>query len=311
MKATITRMALAMAGSVLCLGQLHAEELGYSELEARLTKIENQLDGQNALQQAGYCCDSVSGCCDTSCCDACGGAGCDYCCGGGYYNAFTTSCWTYYSEVQLIWLRAHFPEATLFKLEETNEISPRFVFGAENDCGFGGRIRYWYYDHDTNFQNIPGAISFRMNVLDLEATQRFQGNRSDVVLSGGVRVASWDINADNILRLDSNLLGLTMAVDMRTQLVSRCDRELNLVGGGRMSLLGGDWDGELFQIFDFEFLDDNFMVWEIYAGAEYGICYNDLYLYSRLAYEVQMWQTTAIDTTLGFVGPQWTIGLAF
>ena len=320
MKATITRTALAMAGMVLCFGQLHAEELGYSELENRLAKIENQLAGQNGLQQASHCCDSADGCCDVGCCDACGGGGCGSCDAGCCASSCCPSCGSVYGEVQFLFLRAHVQEDyddDGSKLEENHDISPRFILGYENGCGMGGRIRYWNYDHSTGIENTNDSIAFEMNILDLEATQRFQGCRSDVVLAGGVRLGSWDsTDDDNDTVSIDNLLGLTMAADMRSQFAQGCNSELNLVGGGRMSLLGGDWDGNNNHDFIDTDRDDNIFVWELYAGVEYGVCYYDTYLFTRLAYEIQMWHSAVVDSsgdldTLGFVGPAWTIGMAF
>lgn len=320
MKATITRTALAMAGMVLCLGQLQAEELSYSELEARLTKLENQIAGQNSIQQASHCCDSCcdSGCCDVGCCDACGcgnGCGCDSCCSG----CCAPACGSFYAELQLLFLRAHVPENAVdddAKLEETHEISPRFIIGYENCNGLGGRIRYWNYDHATAIETEDNVIAFDMNIVDIEATQRFQGCRSDVVLAGGVRLGNWESTDDDEDTVDNDLLGLTMAADMRSQLARGCNSELNLVGGGRMSLLGGDWDGNRNHDFIDTERDDNIFVWELYAGVEYGVCYYNSYLFTRLAYEVQMWHSAIVDSsgdldTLGFVGPAWTTGIAF
>src|SRR5690606_22819448 len=159
----------------------------YSEMEARLAKIEHQLAGQSGLQQAGYCGDACgNGCCgSTGCCDACGGAGCDCCCGGGCCDPCCGG--GYYAEVQLSWLRVHMPEDVTGKLEETYQISPRFILGYENGCGQGARIRDWLHDHSTGIEDSNRDINWEFNIVDLEITQRFQGCRSDVVLPGGVR----------------------------------------------------------------------------------------------------------------------------
>jgi hypothetical protein len=331
MKATITRTALAMAGMVLCLGQLQAEELGYSELETRLAKLEKQIAGQNSLQQASHCCDSCDGCCDIGCCDACGGDECCDACGNGCCDSCGNGCCdsccggccpaygTYYGEVQFLFLRAHVPEdydGDGSKLDENHDLSPRFIVGYENCNGLGGRVRYWLYDHATGIEDTDDAIAFDMNVIDIEATQRYQGCRSDVVLAGGVRFGSWESTDDDDDTVDNDFIGLTMAADMRSQFARGCNSELNLVGGGRMSLLGGDWEGNDGHDFIDTDRDDNIFVWELYAGVEYGVCYYNSYLFTRLAYEIQMWHSAIVDKsnnldTLGFVGPAWTIGMAF
>lgn len=323
MKATIMRTALALASLLVGLGQAQAEELNYSGIEARLAKIERQLAGQNGMVQAGYCGDT---CCDTGCCEAscgmgccgcgdagcCGGCGCcDPCCGGGYF-----------AEVQLLWLRAHMPEdfdGDGSKLEESYQISPRFILGYENGCGQGARIRYWYYDHTTDIERSNNeSIDWELNIIDLEVTQRFQGCRSDLLLGAGIRGGEIESRDDNNRSVrTNNLLGLTAAADVRTLITSNCGRELSWVGGARASILGCDWSGSRNHEFITNERDDNIFVAELYAGVEYNVCMDGYQVYTRLAYELQSWHSAAFNNRdgnfdiLGFAGPQWTIGLAF
>ena len=318
MKATMCRMTLALASMLVCMGTAQAEDLNYSELEARLAKIESHLASQNSLQQAGYCCDSCgeSSCgCESSCCDGCcnGCSGCCDCCSscGG--------CGGYYAQVDLVFARAHVLEdaGPGGKLSEEYELAPRFILGYENCCGQGLRARYWHYGHDSrNLTVAADAVRFEFDVIDLEATNRFQFCRTDVTLAGGFRYAHLEIVEDDVAETD--LVGLTVAADVETLVCCDCCSYWSAIYGARAALLYGDWDSEggANGFIGADIRDDSVAVTEVYAGAEYGCCYCGYDIYTQLKIELQHWHSDALAQNAGadsinFVGPTWTFGVGF
>lgn len=338
MNTSLCRTSLALAGALVWLTAAQANDLRFSDMEDRLGRIEAQLAAQHGIQSASYMDDMVSddatsnGCaCESGCCDSCGcgdacGGGCCGCgdacggCGNCCNDCCDPCCGSYYAEVQMVFARLHAPENSFGgnngKLSEQYELAPRFIVGYENGCGQGARARYWHYGYATPILNDDDLIRFELDVLDLEATQRFCGRRSDVVLSGGFRAASLDITDDDNDVASNDLIGLTMAADVRTLICCECDREWNFVYGGRVSLLGGDWDAHRDHDFINDERDDNIIVQELYAGVEYGCCYCGYDLYTRLAWEMQVWDSAVIDSSgdmdlFGFVGPAWHVGVGF
>lgn len=305
MKAIISRTA-AVAAMLVCLGNVQAEELNFSELESRLANIESQLAGQNGMQQASYCdngdcCDT--GCCDTGCCDTGCGDSCGSC--GG--------CNSYYASVEMVWARFHANEGAVgSKLSETYNIAPRFIVGYENSNGRGARIRYWNYNHATPTLGA-GPVDVGLQVLDLEVTNRFQFCRTDVTLAAGFRSANFDLTDAAGATSSADLIGLTMAADVEYLVCCDCNSYWSGLYGGRLSVLGGNWEGA--SAWTPANRDDNMVVTELYGGVEYGRCQGGYDIYTQFKFEIQNWQSDAIaanvGTTLGFVGPSWTIGVGF
>ena len=94
-----------------------------------------------------------------------------------------------------------------------------------------------------------------------------------------------DLGDDDGDHADIDALGITMAANVRTRLYSCCCSTWSWVYGGRISILGGDWDGDndfIDTIGTPEVRDDNLFVSELYAGMEYGYNYNGWDLFSRL-----------------------------
>lgn len=312
MNTSFTRTGLALAGALVWLTtSVQAADLRFSDLEARLANIEARLAAQEGVQTASYVDangNAVAGGCGDACCgDACCGDVCGDCC--------DPCCGSWYAEVHLQFLRAHLFEDALGKLSERYELSPRFVIGYENGCGQGGRVRYWHYGYLTTEVDDAGGARFETDIFDAEVTSRFKGRRSDVVLAGGFRGGNFEIvQGGNAIDID--VLGLTMAADARTLICCDCNAEWNWVYGGRLAILGGDWEGTSNSLVD-EFRDDNIVVHELYVGVEYGCCHCGYDVYSRLAFEMQNWhsdnlaQNSGGADTIGFVGPAVHIGVGF
>ncbi len=349
MNTTATRMMLALSCGLLWAGPaMSANEMRFSDLEARMAAVEQKTSAIPGLKSAAFLSDgdpidavapneavrsngdeelsspSVShgttscgcgtcGCasnCDCSSECTCGdanGCGCPNCCQ-------QQNCGSYYAEVDLMMLRAHMSEDAAGKLSETYEFTPRFILGYETAEGVGARVRYWTYGRTTSVLNAPDDIRFEFDVLDFEATGKFKSCRNELVVAGGFRFASLDTNWDDEeVGLDAP--GITVAADLRTMLCGNCRQQWAAVAGARWSVLGGDWEGS-----DDGFVaplrDDNVVVQEVYAGAEYSCHYCNYVLWARLAFEMQNWHSDVMAQTAGadslsIVGPGIHVGMGF
>ena len=219
----------------------------------------------------------------------------------------------------LFFARAHVAEGAGVagsKLSEEYELAPRFVVGFENGCGQGARIRYWHYGHHSDDITSPLGVRFEWDVVDFEVTNRFQGCRTDVTLAGGVRWAGTGITTANNTA-DADLIGLTAAVDVETLICCDCCNYWSWVYGGRLAILGGDWNGRPNAFIPVTpTRDDNVVVTELYMGVEYGCCYCGNDYFTRLAFEIQNWHSdvasqAANTDSIGFVGPAWHVGMGW
>src|SRR5829696_2681060 len=81
-----------------------------------------------------------------------------------------------------------FVDAQLLKfnsdIRESYELSPRYVFGY--DDVLGARVRYWGYDHNTQWQEGIATNTNRLDfdVIDLEATTHVRYEGSDFLFAG-------------------------------------------------------------------------------------------------------------------------------
>jgi hypothetical protein len=160
-------------------------------------------------------------------------------------------------------------------------------------------------------------MRFEFDVLDVEATTRLQGRRSDVVLAGGLRLADLDINVNLpgqeqplAFATGTDLIGVTLAADVQTRIFSGQLGQWGVVYGGRLSLLGGDWGGNL------PLRDDNVLVHELYGGVEYMYCFRSFDVHARVTAEWQNWHSDVLAGTgffesIGFFGPSCQIGIDF
>jgi len=222
-----------------------------------------------------------------------------------------------FADVEINFLRLHLMEEAVGKLSEKYEFSPRFIAGFMGLGPIDGRVRYWLYGRET--QTLGGddeAIRLEFEVLDLEGTHHFAGQRSEVVLAAGLRLANIELTDDDDADAGTDLLGLTLAADGRTQLGSFDAGRLAWVYGGRLSILGGDWGGdEEHDLIEERVRDDNVVVHELYAGLEFARHYRNLQLRARLAFELQNWHSDVLAEndagSIGIVGPGVRVGAEF
>ena len=139
-------------------------------------------------------------------------------------------------------------------------------------------------------------------------------------MGGGLRIADLTLVDDAGDSVDCDALGLTLAADVRTRLCSYCCNTWSWVYGGRVAVLGGDWEGDntfINTIVEPQVRDDNLFVQEIYAGVEYVYGYNGWDLYSRVTFEMQNWRSDVLgevsQTTdsISFIGPGISFGVNY
>ena len=235
---------------------------------------------------ADSACGCNGGCSDGSCdgvCfspDAC-------CCGGGAY--------AYY---EFVWIRPHVNEDWVGKLSEEFKLSNRIVLGYENCCGWGGRARYWQYDHSITILD-PAEMAMSLDVVDLEVTSRVGFRSTDILFGGGLRYVNWTIADGDGTPVDlQDAVGLTLAADARTPLCTYCNNRWSFVYGARWSILGGDWHGDNDVIDTIGgtniVRDDNLLVTELYSGVEYMFCWNGCTMFSRATAEMQNWRSDVL-----------------
>jgi hypothetical protein len=310
---------------------LSANEMRFSELEPRLAAVEQKTAAMPGLRTAAFLSDEeaidaiapndstegegeVISSSHTTLGKSGGGATCDCgsSCEGG--NCGDTSSVNLYADVELMFLRAHLAESSVGKLSEKYEFSPRFVVGYESDGGVGARVRYWTYGRTTPILDDEPDIRFEFEVLDIEATSRFRTGRSELVVGGGFRFATVDIEYDNA-PISNNMPGITFAADMRTYICGDCSAEWSAVYGARISALGGDWDGSEDALIEPN-RDDNIITQELYAGVEYVQRFETCNMFTRLVFEMQNWHSGALSDnantdSIGMVGPGIHAGATF
>jgi len=337
MNTTATRWMLAVAGGLMWAGQAEsANEMRFSDIEARIAAVEQKTASIPGLMPAAFLSDegvvdaiapneSVDSGNDegeissppatlgksysttSECATACG-------CEENPCRCNAAPCGSAYGQVELMFLRPHLAEYSAGKLSEKYELAPRFVVGYESAGGVGARARYWTYGRTSAILNEDADIRFEFDVLDIEATSRFRTKRSELVLGGGFRFATVDINLDGE-SVSNNMPGLTFAADARTYICGDCKREWSAVYGGRFSLLGGDWDGSEDGLIE-PVRDDNVVTQELYAGVEYVERFGTCNVFTRLVFEMQNWHSDALAQSagadsIGLVGPGIHAGATF
>ncbi|HEX4412407.1 MAG TPA: hypothetical protein VH107_02190 [Lacipirellulaceae bacterium] len=221
-----------------------------------------------------------------------------------------------YGDIDFKFVRTRFSEDTFGKLSETYELAPRYTLGVQNVGAVDARVRFWDYDRGTDVLGA-GAVRVKLDVFDLEAVHRFEGSRSTVDLSAGLRWASWRLQDPTGARSDIDAVGLTAAADGLTACHCIPDGYCAWAYGGRLSILGGDWTGTSGFI-DHSVGDDNIVVTELYAGAQVGRRCGNIDLHARAVYEIQNWHSDALEQntsssvgSIGFLGPALQIGAEF
>lgn len=221
-----------------------------------------------------------------------------------------------YGDVDLLFFRTRFTDDAVGKLSETYELSPRFTLGVENLGDLGFRARYWMYGRDTNSLS-GGDIRLELDVLDLEATHRIAGRRSQVDLAAGIRWANFRLSDVENDQSATDMIGLTLAADGLTKCIAFSNGYCGLVYGGRVSLLGGDWSGDDNSAFiDHHVGDDNMLVTELYAGAEIARKLGHANVHARAIFEIQNWRSDALAQeanieSISVLGPGLQLGAEF
>jgi hypothetical protein len=242
------------------------------------------------------CCEPCADCCEPRCCKP-------------KPSRFT-------ADVELMLLRPQLSEDAFGKLSEEYQFSPRFVLGVRDIGNLDFRGRYWHYDQESKLLGDED-IQFDFDVFDIEALHRFCWNRSHLILAGGVRLAAINLSDAQDEKSGGDFIGLTMAADGRTTLVSYCKGHLGWVYGGRISILAGDWGGEDNSDFvDHQARNDNILVHELYAGGEITHCFGAFNCHARLVFEMQNWKSDVLAQdadvdSIGFLGPGLQLGADF
>lgn len=180
---------------------------------------------------------------------------------------------------------------------------------------FDGRVRYWHYDRDSEVLGWNGSVGIKFDVLDVEAVHRFAARKSELTLSGGLRLAGIRLHDINLWESNTDLIGLTLAGDGLTPLGAFPGGYFGLVYGGRLSILRGDWNGDGDSQFVNRFVgNDNVVVNELYAGVELARRINALDVHLRLLFEMQNWRSDVLAQnagieSIGILGPACRLAL--
>jgi hypothetical protein len=218
-------------------------------------------------------------------------------------------------DVEFLFYRVHVTDQVVGKLSEKYELSPRFTLDFRNIGPLDGRLRYWNYARDTNVSGAADA-HFEWEVFDIETVHYFEGRRSQLALSAGIRFVDIEIVDPNDNEADSYMLGLTMAADGLTPVLRMRNGYCGWVYGGRISILGGDWRSDAGSAFvNGRFRDDNTFVSELYLGAECARCCGRTTVRGRLLWDMQNWRSDALADSsvesISFIGPALQLGADF
>lgn len=277
------------------------------------------LCGMLALAQIGQNL-NADDCCDTSC---------DYDCCSSWYAVFEN-----------VIVKPHFSRNNAYFLDSPPGISgqkakqfdwdycysPRFELGWNGNCGYGARVRYWFFDDETTEHakdangNIasffaedssPNDIGFdgstearfkhglELNVLDLEAT--FE--RCNWVFSIGARYATIDQHykgenlsgAEEVMKSDHDFDGWGLTASAEFMQPIKCG--FSIFTKGRGSLLYGDskWkayndDPAADDYLSSKNKNDLQAIGELQVGIDWRKCFcGDKIGFIRIAAEAQYW----------------------
>jgi hypothetical protein len=222
----------------------------------------------------------------------------------------------YYANAEINFLRAHVLETPNDKLSEKYEPSPRVTVGFNETGKLDGRVRYWHYSQDTPILG-GDRLEVEFDVLDLEATHLIAARPFEVLMGGGLRLAGIELTDAAGDATGADLLGMTFFAEGRNLLCSFHDGRIAWVFGGRLSILGGDWGGDVGNSFTGRPVqDDNVVVHELHAGIVYAVRYPEFDLHARLGFEMQNWHSDALSQnsgrdSIGFLGPGIQVGAGF
>lgn len=198
-------------------------------------------------------------------------------------------------------------------LSDSMEYATRVIFGAEDCCGFGGRVRWFSFDNDIGYDGLwdtgvgtivfSGDTSLDVDAIDLELTQRGQFGYWNILGSAGLRYGRVDMVEGAINFEDAAaFLGGSAGVNFEgvgPTLSLRGSRPVastgvTLFAVGRSSLLYGDVEsrspfffGNLFTV-----RDEIVQVWEFQLGVEYAkTLSNGATVETGIFWETQRWDS--------------------
>ncbi len=138
-------------------------------------------------------------------CDSCGGGGCNSC-GSSCYDCCYGGAGVYFG-AEYISVRPHVEGDVAYTISEGGNVldqpfswddvdTARFFLGYNNDCGYGGRLRYWQFDDSANPQvgTIGAAQTFALTVNNFAPLNNITSLQSNV--AGTIVGAEYDINLD-------------------------------------------------------------------------------------------------------------------
>lgn len=322
-------MGAAVLTMTLLPGIARSQDIVDETLSAQLTSSRRQLD--SAL---------VGAPCDGSC-DGCGAAPSDCGCGCNTCGSGRTL----YAGFELAILQPHLGNLSAgtdfgnFRLAPKfeSEASPRIWLGAYNCDGFGGRVRYWQFDHDATGESVlgdlfdfvvfpaDGTFSLDLNVqaVDFEMTQSGTFCSWDLEVAGGIRYGKLELGANVVSEFRGNrrldglkvgFEGVGPTVAMAARRPIGC-RGLAVYGNARGSLLYGDSGldgrgslaGPLASL-DIEADQHMMQVWEFQIGTEFTrTTRRGSTIALRGALEGQAWEWAPVlgllGADIGFFGP--------
>lgn len=221
------------------------------------------------------------------------------------------------ADVELSLLRPQIAESAAGKLSEDYQFSPRVILGLRGAGNFDGRVRYWHYNRNSDVLGTDDEIRIKFDVLDIEAVHRFAARKSELMLSGGLRLAGLRLTDVESAKCSTDLIGLTLAGDGMTPLGAFSGGHFGLIYGGRLSILAGDWGGNDTSLFvNRQVRNDNVLVNELYGGVELARRFRALDVHLRLLFEMQNWQSDVLAQnagieSIGLLGPGLQIGAEF
>ncbi|MCL4204120.1 MAG: hypothetical protein KJ000_16680 [Pirellulaceae bacterium] len=242
-----------------------------------------------------------------------------------YHRPFLSHCDGWYAGVELVMVKPYWEDEvdTLINVLDPQEgtfaldpqyncsLSPRIYVGHRDCTGFGGRVRYWYYDEaaktlvvtDPDIQRTAILnASLNVQALDMEATKLLGDGLFSLEFGGGVRYGRTQVEAS--LEFDEdppfgNLgvatfegVGPTVFAEARHQL--RHFKHLSVVGNLRGSVLFGKSNfSSIDTLFQEELInegkDDLVPILESQIGIEYARNVGHGRLAARALMEGQWW----------------------
>lgn len=288
----------------LDLAQTLAENLGYSDLEARLEALESEVNSQQvklASANTATCCpvSSRSVCCKST---------------AWYLGYELTILQPIISELEIAGRGNGF--------ENDFGLGHRFIVGYDGGSGMGVRMRYWFYNHGHDLTDPAlGSVGIDMDVLDLEFTLEEELRNWNLMVSGGIRYghaglsnsASFAI-VPGPARAIFDGVGPTVSFEA---VRGFGDRGLYLLGNLRASILiGKNIDRQGFDGMKND--GETTTVLENQLGIGYGRILDRTALNLRIAWETQVWMNEGwgddvygFSSNLSFSGPSASVELRF